>query len=221
MKHRFFKGIAAVLGPVVLSACSHSAEGGALADKAYTSPASTPLKSISQEPQQISRAAWAAGLLARADGAYEAGDVQRLSGILSALRTNGVSLQEGGGVDPMAAWSEQAGPAAASMRGRLLGPGFLHGRLAPGESWHGGQTFFSGKSSTVALSQRGTALLRLRIVNAQKETVCERSANRVSAGEQAENGPQDCHFTPLYTQRYNIDLRNEGPGNAIYYLVFD
>lgn len=172
-----------------------------------------PLSAAPQQPsgQAISRATRISQLLTRADAASSRGDVKTLSDIVTVLVNSGVGPVEGEAQDPIPGWIRQAEMTGTPMRGRLLGPGFVRGQLAPGESWRREQTFFSGKPSTLSVTASGAGKVRMRIVDSAMRTVCQRASSM----------QKPCEFTPIYTQRYRIELTNEGNGNAIYYLVFD
>lgn len=157
------------------------------------------------------RAAVVAGALAEAEAAFESGETERLEQLVSSLQASGTSPREEAQTDMVAQWSRTAGIALVPYRGRLLGPAYVRGELAPGESWRSAQTFKSGVPSTLAVSHKGAGPVRMTVSDQSERLVCAPERAREPA----------CRFTPLYTQRYEIELVNQGPGRAVYYLVFD
>jgi hypothetical protein len=157
------------------------------------------------------RASRIAQALAEAEEAHETGRNESLVMLVNSLRASGLSLRDEGGVDMLDTWSRAAGIEATPFRGRLLGPAYVRGELAPGEVWRSAQTFKSGVPSTLAVSHRGAGPVRIKVSDQSSRPVCSPASSRE---------PQ-CRFTPLYTQRYEIELVNEGAGRAVYFLVFD
>ena len=152
-----------------------------------------------------------ADLLARAEAAYEADDRAALASILTALNTSAPRPLQAGEDDRIETWADAARVELAPMRGRVLGPGYMRGRLKSGETWTHEQNFLAGEPASLAVSMRGSGPLELRVSNSRRAPVC---AIRANAGKA-------CRFTPIYTQRYRIELSNEGAEDAIYYVVID
>ncbi|HMN53808.1 MAG TPA: hypothetical protein PKC32_06405, partial [Sphingopyxis sp.] len=100
---------------------------------------------------------------------------------------------------------------APPVRGRALGPGYVRGTLAPGAAGRMDQLFLSGQAATVAANSRPQKHLRLKIFDGAGQLVCDRSPAHV----------RDCRFTPVFTQRYRIEIANGGAATAHYYLVVD
>ena len=124
---------------------------------------------------------------------------------LDDIRGGGVFLAE-----------DDQGPVAvarieAPVRGRALGPGYVRGTLAPGAARRMDQLFLSGQAATVAADSRPQKHLRLKIFDGAGKLVCDRSPAHV----------RDCRFTPVFTQRYRIEIANGGAATAHYYLVVD
>lgn len=152
-----------------------------------------------------------AAKLARAEAAYDAGDTALLSKLVTSLNANGVKPADEAQADQIALWRSAAGTSAPPFRGRLLGPAYVRGELAPGETWRSAQTFKSGEASTLSVSHKGRGPVRMTVSDAKARAVCT-------------PGPPTtppCRFTPIFTQRYDIELTNEGTQRAVYYLVFD
>lgn len=179
---------------------------------AATSEATPPSVAM-EEPSQTSqwRAARLAQSLADAETAYDAGEQTKLAQLVSALKMSGLAPHDQNAADHVSQWSLASGGEAIPFRGRLLGPAYVRGELAPGEVWKSAQTFKSGEPSTLAVSHKGSGPVSLSVSDQSARSVCKEPGQRAPA----------CRFTPLYTQRYQIELTNKGPGRAVYFLVFD
>lgn len=149
--------------------------------------------------------------LADAENAHDAGENAKLARLLRSLRASGIRKADESDGDVIETWAMSAGMDTTPFRGRLLGPAYKRGELAPGESWRSAQTFVSGKPSTLAVSHNGAGPVRVSVSDQTSRFICRPDVARKVA----------CRFTPLYTQRYDIELINEGSERAVYYLVFD
>lgn len=156
-----------------------------------------------------------AGGLARdmidAERAYESGNKAALAAAVARIdRRNAHPIDDSAG-DPVARWREAIPDAVPPVRGRALGPGYVRGTLAPGAARRMDQMFLSGQVATVAASARPQKDLRLKIFDGEGKLVCARAPAHV----------RDCRFTPVFTQRYRIEIANGGAATAHYYLVVD
>lgn len=151
--------------------------------------------------------------LAAAEQAEAAGDTAALAAAVTRLRNRGARALDPAAEASLARWSAVAGDGTAPLRGRALGPGFRRGTLAPGESRLLEQVFFAGKPAeiSVAGSSSGSGNLRLTLRDAKTRSVCQYDP---AAG-------RSCRFTPLFSQRYGIEIANGGQRDATYFLVFD
>ncbi len=100
-----------------------------------------------------------------------------------------------------------AGEAAVPFRGRALGPAYRRGTLAAEGELELTQTFLSGKKAVIAVSSPAGTAPALRVVSASGNTVCESAAS--------------CRWTPVFTERYAIILRNTSRSARAYYLVVE
>jgi hypothetical protein len=195
----------AIVAAAIPAACSPAGEAPHSASAALAS-------SHTPAPSGIApRAVRIAAALAQAEAAYETGATQRLGEILAGLQATGVQGREAANAEVVAAWSRAAGGDMQPFRGRLLGPAFVRGELAPGEAWKSAQTFKSGIASTLSVAHRGAGPVRMTVSDGRARKVCAI----------APRGEPACRFTPRFTQRYDIELINEGSGRAVYFLVFD
>lgn len=149
--------------------------------------------------------------LAQAEMAYDQGAKARLGEIVNSLSASGLVPRDEAQTDLLNKWADASGGIAQPYRGRLLGPAYVRGELAPGERWISAQTFKSGEPSTLAVSHKGTGPVSISVSDQSARSVCNTGTSN----------PPSCRFTPLYTQRYSIELVNEGPERAVYFLVFD
>ncbi len=158
------------------------------------------------------RAASVAADLAAADLAYERGDTAALGPLLERLRAQGAHPIDASDGDPIAQWEAASGLAPTQpYRGRVLGPGFQRGRLSPGENAVMTQAFLSGQKTTISVGERNPATLRLRVYDSKSVVVCEHAPAHGKV----------CRFTPVFTQRYRIEIRNGGKRDAVYYLAVE
>lgn len=173
--------------------------------------ANVPVADTIGRAQPSLRAARLAQNLADAEMAHDRGEGARLGELVSALYASGLSPRGEQQADVLAKWAVASGGKATAFRGRLLGPAYVRGELAPGQRWKSAQTFKSGEPSTLAVSHKGSGPVSISVSDQRSRSVC-------NVGRQATPA---CRFTPLYTQRYSIELVNEGPERAVYFLVFD
>jgi len=207
------------LGVLAMLAASCAADTAPVASAAAppeqeNAPVSAPVSA----PPTMPLAAMVAQRLAQAEAAFEDGDSEKLARVLASLDASGAKPHQAAPAqmrDVLAKWqqaSRQHGESSAPpFRGRLLGPAFVRGELGPGEVWRSSQTFKSGETSTLSVSHRGDGPVRMAVSDGRARPICSPDTGAAAA----------CRFTPRYTQRYNIELRNEGGARAVYFLVFD
>lgn len=205
MKGAFLLGLAAA----GLAACAPVANSPEIASA--PAPINEPKADAEPASGLTPRAARIAQALVRAESAYVAGETQRLGELIAGLNASGLTMHAAAPKDVIAMWSKAVGEGAPPFRGRLLGPAYVRGELAPGEIWKSAQTFKSGEASTLSVSHNGIGPVRMKVSDRKARTVCGISkADRPA-----------CQFTPRFTQRYDIELVNEGRERAVYFLVFD
>ncbi|WP_181443509.1 hypothetical protein [Porphyrobacter sp. YT40] len=170
-----------------------------------------PTDAAAAPPAATSQALRVAADLAAAAQAEEDADVPALTAAITRLRNRGVAPQGSEAEASLARWSAAAGVDPAPLRGRALGPGFQRGTLAPGEERGLEQLFFAGKPAEIALSGESGARLRLTLLDAKNRVVCEHDPGL----------GRSCRFTPLFSQRYRIEIANGGQKRASYFVVFD
>ena len=149
--------------------------------------------------------------LAEADLAFENGDRDALAQRLQSIELAGAKPTDEYGRNALKLWRGDVPFSAPPMRGRVLGPAYRSGILAPGAQIETEQVLLGGKAVSIAAGTAPKGGLRLRIARGDGKTVCE----------QAPAHARECRFVPTYTQRYRIELFNAGKQNARYHLVFD
>lgn len=149
--------------------------------------------------------------LAAADAAFVAGAMPRLAAMLPRIERDNPRPLGSGDIDTVAVWRAAVPDAPPPLRGRALGPGYVRGTLAAGATTRIDQLFLSGQAAVIAASATPRQAMELRLFDAAGELVCAR----------APAPAPDCRFTPVFTQRYRIELRNGGAKSARYYLVVD
>lgn len=99
---------------------------------------------------------------------------------------------------------------AAPFRGRVLGPAYRSGSLAPGEASETSQVFLAGEQAEVVAIPVESTALQLEIVENEGQRNCTpppTSARSV------------CRWIPVFTSRYQIRVRNIGNRPSEFYLV--
>ena len=198
------------IGCVYLAGCTHEAQTRSQ-NASVSDPASMSDHSAEVTQAIPLRANRLAQTMAEAEAAYTAGDIERLARLVADLQASGVRPHTQSDDDIIAIWATATQDKRVPYRGRLLGPAYVRGALQPGEVWRSAQTFKSGEPSTLAVSHQGLGPVRITVSDAASRMVC---------GPAQASAPV-CRFTPLYTQRYNIELINEGPQRAVYFLILD
>src|SRR6056297_2549981 len=97
--------------------------------------ACAPMPMAKASDELTPRAARIAQALAEAEAAHDSGENERLSQLVSALQASGATPHDDGQSDMVSQWSMTTGLEITPYRGRLLGPAYVRGVLAPGESW--------------------------------------------------------------------------------------
>lgn len=146
-----------------------------------------------------------------ADAAFETGDRAALADAVQRIERQGSRPLDADAPDPVLRWRAALPDAGPPVRGRALGPGYVRGTLAPGAARRMDQLFLSGQAATVAANSRPQKDLRLKIFDGAGKLVCDRSPAHT----------RDCRFTPVFTQRYRIEIVNGGAATVHYYLVVD
>lgn len=159
------------------------------------------------------RATTIAGLLLEAelaDAQPSRGNRKALARSVAALDRYGVRADaaDPGGQQLLAQWRAKAGSQIIPERGRVLGPAFRRGVLDPGGTLNIEQLFLAGQAASVAVAAAPGRGVGLAVIGPDAAKPC-------AAGERS------CRWTPIFTQRYTITVRNGSTARARYYLVMD
>ncbi|WP_324262361.1 hypothetical protein U4960_04380 [Altererythrobacter sp. H2] len=164
-----------------------------------------PRTAAAEEPAALAETV--AALLAGAEADAGAGRTSALARRVARLEALGARPAQDAGEDPVAAWRASTGSEAIPFRGRALGPAYRRGTLAADSELELTQTFLSGRRAVIAVSSPAGNAPALRVVSASGTTVCESAAR--------------CRWTPVFTERYAITLRNTSRQARAYYLVVE
>ena len=109
-------------------------------------------------------------------------------------------------------WASQARDGAAPLvyRGRILGPAYRNGSIIPGSTTATEQLFLAGQLAHVTVSASRGALLNLAITDSKGKAVCQ-----IMVGQPVGS----CKWIPLFSERFQVTIDNNGPQNARYFLV--
>lgn len=112
-----------------------------------------------------------------------------------------------GSMDAVAAWrATNRLPPADAWRGRVLGPGYRSGAVAPGADLMLEQLFLGGKPASLALATSNQPI-RMSVTAPDGSSICE--------------GKLACNWTPRFTERYRVYIRTLGTKSAGFFLVVD
>lgn len=119
------------------------------------------------------------------------------------------------GTDLGSQWRQQAlaagaRPTAPPLRGRALGAAYSRGNLAAGARSATRQVFLAGQAASVTVVPLSGQAIKVAIAPERKAGVCSRRATRPQAS---------CRWTPDFTERYVIELANDGGQPADYFLI--
>lgn len=167
-------------------------------------PGDTKVTAAPESSERLVTALW------RAADAEKKGDKEGL--LLALITIDALGAQPMGEDDEAALtrWRQQISEEQLPMRGRMLGPGFKSGNLAPGTSVSLEQIFVGGEAAQIALSSQENQSVHVRVTDFNDKEVCAKSATEVS-----------CRWLPLFTQRHRIELVNPGRTDVGYYLAIE
>lgn len=151
-----------------------------------------------------------ADALAAGEEAAATNTAQPLMNAAETLRAMGAKPADD---DAAARWRKQAIAAGATppppMRGRLLGPAYRSGLIAPNASISTEQIFLAGQRAEVAIVPHGAGTVKIRIGEGDT-AICERQISAPRGG---------CSWIPTFTRRIEIRLTNGSAQPLRYWLV--
>lgn len=176
------------------------------------------LASPATAPDPLDRAARAltAGMAASdadspcADDASPA-DRRALADAAAVLENLGAKPASASETDLAAQWRKASRHAApAPLRGRGLGPGYRHMRIAPAQVVALEQIFMGGELARVVVAPGPGARLMLSVTDRDGQTICH---TQVSAN------PGACDWTPVFTSRHRFQVRSTASTPAEFVLL--
>ena len=107
----------------------------------------------------------------------------------------------------MMAWRRELQPRPSVWRGRLLGPGFRQGVLAPGQHMEFAQVFAGGLNATVAVRSAPAGSVTVSIISGGGNAICRDGAR--------------CGWQPRFTERFTVRLANDAVAPRRFVVVVD
>ena len=172
-----------------------------------TAPGAPPAASMEPLAADASAPERLVAALSEAERAMASHDVDALGSALAAIERLGGRPAGEEEREAFDRW-KLAAPDHVPTRGRLRGPAFRSGTIAPGASMTIEQAFLAGQKAEVALEAKG-AEIGLSVA-ADDEMLCDRSGPRAA-----------CRWVPVFTRRHAIRLVNRGDRPARYHLAMN
>ena len=113
-----------------------------------------------------------------------------------------------GAPDLAVQWAAAGRPAREFWRTRALGPGYRAVRLGGGQAIRLEQVFLAGQRAQVAVAAPAAMAFALSVSDDDDRRACAVSNRRAK-----------CDWTPYYTTRFKIDLKNASRQAGTFYLV--
>ncbi|GAA5060484.1 hypothetical protein GCM10023208_28920 [Erythrobacter westpacificensis] len=143
------------------------------------------------------------------------GSAQVLADASTRLQDLGAKPADDGEADRAQDWLVEARKRgletdAVPFRGRVLGPAYRSGSLAPGEASETSQLFLAGEQAEVVAIPVESTALQLEIVEDEGQRNCTPPPTAARSV---------CRWIPIFTSRYRIRVRNIGERPSAFYLV--
>lgn len=196
--NRVVQCLAVSVAVAVLGGCAAQNE----AELATAAPA--PAATADDETGELALA------LARADAADADGDQAALAQAVERIDQLGGKPMAESADDPVPGWRSQIADGLPPMRGRALGPAYRRGALGPNRMIRTEQVFLAGEKARIALESPAGQGMVLRVLDDKDEPVCDAAVSS-----------RRCHWIPIFTQRYRIEVTNRDDSEQRYYLVID
>lgn len=182
---------------------------GCAADGARPAPpeVSAAAAALPDAPARAERIALA---LVAADRAERAADAAALARAARRLERMAPAPQTEADDAAMRRWLAGLPPDSAPLRGRALGPAYRSVALEPGAATRLAQTFLGGRSARIVVKVMQGEAPHLMVRDQSAREVCR-----------ADRDPVTCRWMPLYTQRHQIEIVNDGREMSRFYIVFD
>jgi len=137
---------------------------------------------------------------------------RRLRRAVEVLTRLGARPADAEELDVLPSWRAEAGFSQTDplFRGRILGPAYRSGLVAPGLPVATEQLFLAGQLASLSVVPSRGAKLGLTVTNGAGAAICNIDVKEPTA---------TCSWTPVYADRVKISIQNHGPTAAKYYLV--
>jgi hypothetical protein len=173
-------------------------------------PAPPAVSAAAPVPEAPARAERLAEALVAADRAERAADAAALAQAAQRLERIAPAAQTEDDAAAMRRWLAGLPPGSAPMRGRALGPAYRSVALEPGRATQLAQTFLGGRAARIVVKVMQGKAPHLMVRDQSAREVCR-----------ADRDPVTCRWMPLYTQRHQIEIVNDGREMSRFYIVFD
>ena len=153
-----------------------------------------------------------AAALAQGDGGKTPALRQRAANALAAL---GARPADASVIDVVKLWSrtDHRGSSARRVyRGRILGPIYRQGSVSPHQAAITEQLFLGGQPASLSVSPTRGGQLDLVVREMGGQAVCNAVVRQPAA---------TCRWSPTYSARYQIEIRNSGASPSRYFLAMD
>jgi hypothetical protein len=139
-------------------------------------------------------------------------DKKQLRHAVEVLARLGARPADESETDIVAAWRAESGvtPADTVYRGRILGPAYRSGLVAPKMPVDTEQLFLAGQLASLSIAPSKGARLKLTVTNGAGDSICSVAVRAPTAA---------CRWTPIYAERVKISIQNLGTTPANYFLV--
>lgn len=183
---------------------------GCAAAGARPAPAPPEVSAAAVLPDAPARAERVAEALVAAERAERAADATALAQAAQRLERMAPAPQTDADDAAMRRWLASLPPGTAPLRGRALGPAYRSVALEPGKATQLAQTFLGGRAARIVVKVMQGQAPHLMVRDQSAREVCR-----------ADRDPVTCRWMPLYTQRHQIEIVNDGREMSRFYIVFD
>lgn len=193
---------------------------GAIASCTSSQPGRNPITAPTPSGDEIAQdsdVARVADAIAMGNQANEAADSEHLMQAAKVLDVLGARPADSGDEDLAKLWAATAIRQNPQInppvyRGRVLGPAYKKGVVSSHDVIILEQLFLAGKKASIALVPSPESEVSVSVKNSQGSAICVRPNMRKRAS---------CQWLPVFTERYQIHIKNETQQNISYHLVLN
>ncbi|WP_145955430.1 hypothetical protein [Sphingorhabdus sp. SMR4y] len=193
----------------LLSACNGMASNGAAVQPSRGEVA------IAASPVGASAVMRTADAIMAGQAAEESSDAAAMRAAARTLESLGARPDGDQAVSLSRGWNEKASLIDPSVsppvyRGRALGPSYKKGLVSATSRVSIAQIFLAGKKASVALVPVSEKPVSIEVSDGEGKKICSRHTS---------SRPANCEWLPLFTERYQINIRTSESRPVPYYLV--